>query len=55
MAKYVQLPDGGLFPLRDGEDPSDALAEAAKLYPSVFGIKEKAEGPKPATGLLADA
>jgi len=52
MAKYVQLPDGGLFPLRDGEDPSDALAEAAKLYPSVFGIKAKAEGPEPEGGFV---
>ena len=53
MAKYVQLPDGGLFPLRDGEDPSDALAEAAKLYPNVFGIKAKAEGPEPEGGFIA--
>ena len=55
MAQSVQLPDGSWFPLKQGEDPREALAEASKLYPDAFGIKKK-EGPKQdTTGLKAAA
>jgi len=43
MPQYVQLPDGGLFPLKEGEDPQSALREAEKLYPQAFGILQKKE------------
>jgi len=53
MPQYVQLPDGGFFPLKDGEDPRDALAEAAKLHPAAFGrTVKKEEGPPPASGFM---
>lgn len=45
MAQSVQLPDGSWFPLKEGEDPREAMAEASKLYPDAFGVKKK-EGPK---------
>lgn len=38
MPKYVTLPDGGLFPLKEGENPVDALEVAQKLYPQAFGV-----------------
>ena len=53
MPKYVQLPNGGLFPLNEGEDPADALAEARKRYPDVFGIKEKEKVAPPEGGFVA--
>ena len=43
MPQYVQLPDGGFFPLKEGEDPQSALREAEKLYPQAFGILQKKE------------
>ena len=43
MPQYVQLPDGGFFPLKEGEDPQSALREAEKLYPQAFGIIQKKE------------
>jgi hypothetical protein len=36
-AQSVQLPDGGYFPIKEGETPSQALREAMKLYPEAFG------------------
>lgn len=41
MTEYVQLPDGGYFPLKKGESAREALMEARKLYPDAFGIKEE--------------
>ena len=56
MPQAVQLPNGSWFPLREGEDPRDALTEAAKLYPEAFGIKKKEEGVKrDTTGFKAAA
>jgi hypothetical protein len=47
MAKALTLPDGSLFPLREGEDPNVAFAEAQRLYPKAFGAAETPEeGPK---------
>jgi hypothetical protein len=48
MPQYVQLPDGGFFPLKKGEDPNSALREAEKLYPQAFGIIKKKEEVAPA-------
>ena len=48
MPQYVQLPDGGFFPLKEGEDPNSALREAEKLYPQAFGIIKKKEEVAPA-------
>jgi hypothetical protein len=31
------LPDGGYFPIKEGETPTQALREAMKLYPQAFG------------------
>lgn len=54
MPQYVQLPDGGFFPLKEGEDPRDALAEAAKLHPEAFGRTVKKEAtPTPQSGFTA--
>ena len=54
MPQYVQLPDGGFFPLKEGEDPSSALREAEKLYPQAFGItKKKEEVAPPKSGFTA--
>lgn len=47
MSQYVQLPDGGYFPLKEGEDPQSALREAEKLYPQAFGIFKKKEAVAP--------
>ena len=33
----VQLPDGGYFPIKEGETPTQALREAMKIYPQAFG------------------
>ncbi len=56
MPQAVQLPNGSWFPLKEGEDPREALAEASKLYPDAFGTKPKEEGPKKDTkGLKAAA
>lgn len=56
MPQYVQLPDGGYFPLKEGEDPQSALREAEKLYPQAFGIfKKKEEVAPPQSGFLPAA
>lgn len=56
MPQYVQLPDGGYFPLKEGEDPQSALREAEKLYPQAFGIfKKKEEAAPPKSGFLPAA
>jgi len=50
--QYVKLPDGSFFPLRENEDPVNALLQAKQLYPEAF------EQPKAPTskksGLMAD-
>ena len=35
--QYVKLPDGSLFPLKENEDPVNALLQAKQLYPDAFG------------------
>jgi hypothetical protein len=55
MPKYVELPNGQYFPLKEGEDPTVALVEAQKLYPAIFGIEEKnPPAPKKSSGFLSD-
>ena len=38
MPQYIQLPDGGYFPLKEGEKPEDAWAAAFEKYPKAFGL-----------------
>ena len=38
MPQYIQLPDGGYFPLKAGEKPEDAWAVAFEKYPKAFGL-----------------
>jgi len=38
MPQYIQLPDGGYFPLKAGEKPEDAWAAAFAKYPKAFGL-----------------
>jgi hypothetical protein len=55
MTEYVQLPNGGYFPLKEGENAREALMEARKLYPDAFGIKEEIAPTKPPKeGLMSD-
>jgi len=45
MPQYVQLPNGQYFPLKEGESPYAAIAEAQQLYPDIFNLTKK-EVPK---------
>jgi chromosome segregation ATPase len=46
MAQKIQLPDGTLFPMREGETPEQALMVAASLYPDAFAPKPAAPAPQ---------
>jgi len=37
MANYVQLPDGSLFPAKEGENYADTMRAAYAKYPDAFG------------------
>lgn len=50
--QYVKLPDGSLFPVKENEDPVNALIQARQLYPDAFGEPKAAVAKK--TGLMAD-
>lgn len=52
MAQKVQLPDGTLFPMKEGETPEQALLAAASLYPDAFTPK-KQEAPPQSGGIAA--
>jgi hypothetical protein len=52
MPQYVRLPDGNLFPLKEGEDPASALGVAEKLYPEAFGLGQKTPEKQPKSGLM---
>ena len=41
MAQSIKLPDGSFFPLKEGEDPREAMAEASRMYPEAFGRKKE--------------
>jgi hypothetical protein len=59
MPQYIQLPDGGYFPLKEGEKPEDAWMAAFEKHPKAFGLEPvAAQVPKlpevaPKTGLGA--
>jgi hypothetical protein len=38
MPQFIQLPDGGYFPLKEGEKPEDAWMAAFEKYPKAFGL-----------------
>jgi len=38
MPQYIQLPDGGYFPLKAGEKPEDAWLAAFAKHPRAFGL-----------------
>jgi hypothetical protein len=46
MAQSIKLPDGSFFPLKEGEDPREAMAEASRMYPEAFGRKKGEDKPK---------
>jgi hypothetical protein len=46
MAQSIKLPDGSFFPLKAGEDPREAMAEASRMYPEAFGRKKEENKPK---------
>jgi hypothetical protein len=46
MAQSIKLPDGSFFPLKAGEDPREAMAEASRMYPEAFGRKKGEDKPK---------
>ena len=55
MAKALPLPDGTTVAIREGETPAQTWERAQRMYPEAFGnVPEKAAGPGPRTGLLAD-
>jgi hypothetical protein len=39
MPQFIQLPDGGYFPLKEGEKPEDAWLAAFEKYPKAFGLE----------------
>jgi hypothetical protein len=38
MAKYLTLPDGSSFEMKEGQTPAEAMQAAIKLYPDAFGF-----------------
>jgi len=50
--QYVKLPDGSFFPLRENEDPVNALLQAKQLYPEAF---EQPKAPTPKKSGLSGA
>ncbi len=54
MAQNIRLPNGSLFPMKEGETPEQALRVAARFYPEAFKLQE--EKPRQdTTGLKAAA
>ena len=55
MAQYVQLPDGSLFPVAQGEDYTAAMRAAYAKYPDAFELSQPTTLAKPPKeGLGAD-
>lgn len=46
MANYVKLPDGSLFPAKEGEDYATAMRAAYAAYPEAFGGVSTAKEPE---------
>ena len=42
MAKYLTLPDGSSFQMKEGQSPADAMQVAIQLYPDAFGFGQAA-------------
>jgi hypothetical protein len=38
MAKYLTLPDGSSFQMKEGQTPAEAMQVAVQLYPDAFGF-----------------
>jgi hypothetical protein len=38
MAKYLTLPDGSSFEMKEGQTPAEAMQAAVQLYPDAFGF-----------------
>jgi len=57
MPQFIQLPDGGYFPLKEGEKPEDAWLAAFEKHPKAFGLSPvEVQAPKlpevaPKTGI----
>jgi len=42
MAKYLTLPDGSSFQMKEGQSPAEAMQVAIQLYPDAFGFGQAA-------------
>ena len=52
MAKYLTLPNGSSFEMKEGQSPTEAMQVAIQMYPEAFGFGKAA--PTQKTGLMAD-
>jgi hypothetical protein len=52
MAKYLTLPDGSSFQMKEGQSPAEAMRVAQQLYPEAFG---SAQPKQDTSGLKAAA
>jgi Large polyvalent protein associated domain 38 len=52
MPNYVELPDGSLFPVKQGEDYSAAMRAAYAKYPDAFGGTPAAPAAEPQGGFV---
>jgi hypothetical protein len=41
MAKYLTLPDGSSFEMKEGQSPTEAMQVAIQMYPDAFGFGAK--------------
>lgn len=53
MAQNIKLPNGALFPLKEGETPEQALAVARQMYPDAFAAPQPQGPAKDTTGFKA--
>lgn len=42
MAKYLTLPDGSSFEMKEGQSPTEAMQVAIQMYPDAFGFSKPA-------------
>jgi hypothetical protein len=54
MAKYLTLPDGSSFEMKEGQSPAEAMQVAIQMYPDAFGFA-KAAPTQDTTGFKAAA
>lgn len=55
MAKYLTLPDGSSFEMKEGQTPAAAMQAAVQLYPEAFGFGKDEAPQKDTTGFKAAA